>query len=142
MNKAEELSFMDINIGLMKEFSVLITEEIVRDFARISGDYNPLHMDIEYANTTKFNNRIVHGMLLSSFFSRLIGMHLPGKKALYLLQNLRFKNPAYIGDTIKVIGKVTAVSEKLKLISLETMILNQDNQTLVEGDAKISFLGD
>lgn len=142
MNKAEELSFKDINIGLRKEFSLTLTEELVKDFARISGDYNPLHMDAAYAKTTKFKKKIVPGMLLSSFFSRLVGMHIPGKKALYLLQNLRFKNPAYMGDNVRIVGKVTAVSEKLKLITLETIILNQDNQVLVEGEAKVSYLED
>ncbi len=141
MINAEELSFDDINVGLKKEFSVVITEEIVDDFAKLSGDLNPLHMDMEYAKTTKFKSRIVHGMLLGSFFSRLVGMHIPGKKALYLLQNLRFKNPAYIGDTIRVIGEVVDISKKLKLISLKTQILNMAGQTLVEGEAKISFLG-
>ena len=78
-----EYTFEEIKIGLKKEFSVKITEELVNDFAKISGDFNPLHMDEEYASTTSFEKRVVHGMLLASFFSRIDGMYLPGKHALY-----------------------------------------------------------
>src|SRR5580698_7381459 len=121
MNNAENLSFKDIKVGLTKEFSLTITKKMVSDFSKISGDYNPLHMDDAYAKSTKFKNRIVHGMLLSLFFSRLVGMHIPGKKALYLMQDLKFKNPGYIGDQIIVVGKVIAISELLKLITMETV---------------------
>jgi len=140
MRKAESINFKDIKVGLTKEFTVKITEEMLVDFARISGDYNPLHMDDVYAKSTKFKKRVVHGMLLSTFLSRMVGMHLPGQKALYLSQDLKFKNPGFIGDTIKVIGKVMAISEGLKLITLETVIQNQDDQVLVKGEAQVSYL--
>ena len=94
MNKEfSEYTYNEIKIGLKKEFSVKITESLVNDFAKISGDYSPLHMDIEYASTTSFKKRVVHGMLLASFFSRVDGMYLPGKHALYFSQTLKFVNP-------------------------------------------------
>ena len=140
MSKAENLNLDDIKVGMAREFSVSIDEEMVERFANLSGDFNPLHMDEDYAKNTKFQKRVVHGMLLASFFSRLVGMHLPGKKALYLLQNLKFKNPAFIGDQLKVTGRVTSVSEQLKIITMETTILNSKGQTLVEGEAKVTIL--
>ena len=78
-----ELTFEHIEIGQKKEFQVRITESLVNDFAKLSGDYNPLHMDDEYSKSTKFHGRVVHGMLLASFLSRMGGMYLPGKHALY-----------------------------------------------------------
>ena len=140
LKNPENLNLEQIKVGMSREFSVSINEEMAEKFADLSGDFNPLHMDESYAKNTKFGKRVVHGMLLASFFSRLVGMYLPGKKALYLLQNLRFKNPAFIGDNLTVIGKVTAVSEQLKLVTLETLILNFSGQTLVEGEAKVSIL--
>lgn len=140
MSKAENLNLDDIRVGMAREFSVSIDEEMVDQFANLSGDFNPLHMDEDYAQNTRFGKRVVHGMLLASFFSRLVGMHLPGKKALYLLQNLKFKNPAFIGDQLRVVGKVTSVSEQLKIITLETIILNSGGQILVEGEAKVSII--
>lgn|SRR3989344_3853810 len=137
---AENLNLEEIKIGMSREFSVSLTEEMVEKFAGLSGDFNPLHMDESYAENTRFKKRVVHGMLLASFFSRLVGMHLPGKKALYLLQKLKFKNPAFIGDNLRIVGKVTAVSEQLKLITLETMILNSSGQILVEGEAKVTLI--
>jgi len=77
IEEISEYNFDDILIGLKKEFRVRITESIVEDFAKLSGDYNPLHMDQNYAKSTKFGNRIAQGMLLSSFFSQLVSMKLP-----------------------------------------------------------------
>lgn len=142
MNKAENLKIEDLKVGFTREFEVIITEEMVKQFAVLSGDFNPLHMDDNYAKNTRFKKRLVHGMLLSAFFSRLVGMHLPGKYSLYIMQNLKFKNPAFIGDTLKIKGKIISISEKLKLFTLETIILNSTGQTIIEGEAKVSFLGD
>ena len=88
-----ELTFDQITIGLTKEFHVVITQSLVDDFAKMSGDFSPLHMNEEYAKSTKFQNKVVHGMLLASFLSRMIGMYLPGKHALYTSQSLEFHNP-------------------------------------------------
>ena len=79
-----ELTFDQIDIGLTKEFDVIITQSLVDDFAKISGDYSPIHMNEEFAKSTKFGRKIVHGMLLASLLSRMVGMYLPGKYALYL----------------------------------------------------------
>ena len=103
--KASEYTFDEIDIGLSKEFQVTITESMVNDFAKISGDFSPIHMDETYAKSTTFNKRVVHGMLLASFLSRVDGMYLPGKHALYFSQNVEFRNPCFIGDELTIESK-------------------------------------
>ena len=132
-----EYTFDEIEIGLTKQFQITITESMIDDFAKISGDYNPLHMDKEYAGNTGFKKRVCHGMLLSSFFSRLVGMYLPGKNALYLSQSLKFPAPCFIDDKVIITGKVVSKSESTHIITLKTTILNESGKCLVEGDAKV-----
>lgn len=137
MNNPLEYSFEEIEIGLKHSFELTISKELERDFAEISGDFNPLHMDEKYAKGTKFEKRVCHGMLLASFFSRLVGMYLPGKNALYFSQNLNFVGPCFIGDKIIVRGEVIDKSEATKMITLKTTITNQDGKSLVEGTAQV-----
>ena len=135
--KSANYKFDDITIGLTKEFSIEITESMVDNFAEFSGDYNELHMDEDYASTTSFGKRICHGMLLTSFFSRLIGMSIPGKNALYFSQSINFQSPCFIGDRIIVRGEVTEKSESTHIITIKTTILNQDSKCLIDGIAKV-----
>ena len=88
--KSSEYLFDEIEIGLKKKFQVTIIEHMLNDFAKLSGDYNPLHVNEEHASSTSFKKRVANGMFLASFFSRLIGMYLPGKHALYISQSLNF----------------------------------------------------
>jgi acyl dehydratase len=137
MSSPLEYSFDEIEVGLKHNFEVIIDEELEEDFARISGDFNPLHMDEKYAKETEFGKRVCHGMLLASFFSRLVGMYLPGKNALYFSQNLNFVGPCFIGDKISVQGEVIDKSESTRIISLKTTIKNQEEKSLIEGTAKV-----
>jgi 3-hydroxybutyryl-CoA dehydratase len=136
-----EFVFSAITIGDMASFEVVVTEKLVRSFAEISGDQNPLHTDTEYASTTVFNEPIPHGMLLGSFFSRLIGMHLPGKYSLYVSQTLRFHAPAPLPCQLVVEGKVLQKVESAKLVKLETKILSEDKSRIyVSGEALVKLL--
>jgi 3-hydroxybutyryl-CoA dehydratase len=137
MNKALEYSFDEIKIGLEHYFEIIIDEKLVEDFAKISGDFNPLHMDEQFAKKSKFGRRVCHGMLLSSFFSRLVGMYLPGKNALYFSQNLNFIAPCFIGDIVIVKGKVIDKSKSTKMIKIETTIKNNLGKLLVDGIAQV-----
>jgi len=132
-----ELTFDQITIGLTKEFHVVITQSLVDDFAKMSGDFSPLHMNEEYAKSTKFQNKVVHGMLLASFLSRMIGMYLPGKHALYTSQSLEFHNPCFVGDEIIVSSIVVDKSESTKIIKIESKIRNIKNKILLSGIGKI-----
>ena len=125
-----------------KEFSVKITESLVNDFAKISGDYSPLHMDIEYASTTSFKKRVVHGMLLASFFSRVDGMYLPGKHALYFSQTLKFVNPCFIDDLVTVQSEVIEKSDSTQIITINSQIINESGQILVKGLGKVLVRND
>ena len=137
MNNSLEYSFDEIKIGLEHHFEITINEKLEEDFARISGDFNPLHMDEQYAKKSKFGKRVCHGMLLSSFFSRLVGMYLPGKNALYFSQNLNFIAPCFIGDIVIVKGKVIDKSKSTKMIKIETTIKNNLGKLLVDGIAQV-----
>ncbi|MBR73920.1 MAG: enoyl-CoA hydratase [Dehalococcoidaceae bacterium] len=137
-----ELTFEQIKIGQNKEFQVKITESLVNDFAKLSGDYNPLHMDDEYSKSTKFHRRVVHGMLLASFLSRMVGMYLPGKNALYLSQSLEFHNPCFLNDEIIISSVVIDKSVSTKIIKIQSNIRNNDNHVLLSGVGKIILRDD
>jgi len=137
MTDITDYKFDQIDLGLKKEFTVKITESMIADFAKISGDYNPSHMDEKYAKSTTFKNRICHGMLLATFFSRLIGMYLPGKHALYFSQSLNFQNPCFVNDVITIKGEVIDKSVATRLITIKTSIYNQERTCLLDGVAKV-----
>ena len=137
INTINELKYDDIFIGQQESFSINITESMVEKFSNLSGDLNPLHMDNKFAESSSFNKRIVHGMLLASFFSQLIGMKLPGKNALYFSQTLNFRSPCCIDDEIEVIGEVTEKSDSTQIITVSTTIFNKSKTCLIDGIAKI-----
>ena len=137
IEKPLELKFHEICIGQINTFQIKITEKMVDDFANFSGDYNPLHMDQNFAKSKNFKNRVCHGMLLSSFFSRLIGMYLPGKNSLYFSQTINFQLPCYINQKIIVSGKVIEIIPSIKTIVLETKIFNDSQDCLIDGIANV-----
>ncbi len=132
-----EYYFDDLFVGQKITFSKKIDESLLNDFAKISGDFNPLHMDNEYAATTKFGKRVCHGMLLASFFSQLVGMDLPGKNSLYFSQTLNFRNPCFVDDTITIEGEIIEKKSNMKLITIKTTIHNQTGTCLIDGVAKV-----
>jgi 3-hydroxybutyryl-CoA dehydratase len=145
MNKevyeVRELTFSEIKIGDMYEFDVAITEKLVGDFASLSGDNNPIHMDPEYAKSTEVGERIAHGLLISSFFSRLIGLYLPGKYSLYLSQNLKFHKPVTIGLHITIKGTVNQKIESANTIKIETLAIKKEGaEILLSGEALVKVL--
>jgi len=126
----------NLYVGYTSRISVKITEEMVEDFARISGDRNPIHMDEEFAKTTRFKKRIAHGMLAASFISRALNEAI-GKGGVYLSQTLKFTNPIYIGETIHVNLKVTAFREEKGFASVETTVTDDSGAVLVKGEAML-----
>ena len=135
--KPSEYSFDEIELGMQKSFKVDISKNMLDVFGRDTGDYNPLHMSEEYASSTSFKKRVCSGMFLSSFFSRLVGMYLPGKHALHISQSLNFVNPCFIGETITVEGKVIDKSPATKTIKLETTITNESGKRIIDGKAQV-----
>ena len=136
-DELSEYTFDEIDIGLTKEFQITITESMVNNFAKLTGDFSPIHMDEDYASTTTFQKRVVHGMLLASFLSRIDGMYLPGKHALYFSQSLDFRHPCFLGDTITISSVVIDKSLSTKILKIESKITNQDDKILLSGIGRV-----
>lgn len=124
-----------IRIGQRAAISKTITDADIYGFAGISGDFNPIHVNDEFAKTTRFGKRIAHGMLTSAFISTVLGMELPGARALYLSQTLKFVRPVYAGDTITVEAIVKEIKTEKKIFVADTIIKNQNGDEVVVGEA-------
>ncbi|MBD3188710.1 enoyl-CoA hydratase [Candidatus Bathyarchaeota archaeon] len=133
--------YEDINVGDAASLSKTITQADVTLFAGITGDFNPLHVNEEYAKKTQFGRRLVHGAFSSGLISAVLGMKLPGPGALYASQSCKFVKPVFIGDTITakavVKEKFTKKDGKLKFLKIETNCYNQDGALVTEGEALI-----
>ncbi len=132
--------FESIKVGDIREFTHPLTTEDIRKFADLSGDYNPLHLEPEFAQKTDFRKPVAHGMLSASFISTMIGMHLPGEGALWLSQSLKFLRQAYVGDILRIVAKVKQKSESTRVLVLETIVYNQRNEELISGEAQVRVL--
>jgi len=140
-NQPEERTYDSIKIGDAALFTIQITGELVEKFSEVSGDVNPIHMDEEYASHTPLGERIAHGMIVGALFSRLIGMHLPGKYSLYLSQTLRFHNPIPLGTEITIRGEVTHKTDAVKTIGIRaTAEYSSSKKILVSGEALAQVL--
>lgn len=137
-NESVERRFDTIAEGDEAQFACTITSELVAQFAALSGDFNPLHMDEAYARTTAFKERIAHGAIAEALFSRLVGMHLPGRYALYLSQTLQFKRPILLGTEALVRGIVRQKSAAAKTLTIETTLCDASGTVLVSGEALVS----
>jgi 3-hydroxybutyryl-CoA dehydratase len=126
---------MKFKIGDTASFSKTISNADIQAFADVSGDHNPLHLDEEFAKTTRFGRRIAHGMLSASLLSSTIANQLPG--SIYLSQTLRFVSPVYLGDTITTRVTVTAIREDKPILTLETICENQNLEVVVKGEATV-----
>jgi 3-oxoacyl-[acyl-carrier protein] reductase len=133
-------SIDEISAGEKFSLKVEISEQMVDQYASLTGDYNPLHMDVCFARKTPFNDRVVHGMLLGSFVSTIVGMHLPGPGALWLSQNYEFLIPLRIGDTIRLNALVSRKSESQSIIFIQIEAFNQHSILVMKGEGKVKVL--
>lgn len=140
LSKSKNISWQKIKIGDSAEFKAKITQKEVESFIKLSGDNNPLHYRKPIANKKGFKKPIVHGMLLSSLFSTLVGVYLPGSNCLYLSQTLKFKRPIFTGEKITVLGKIKNKIKSVKVLYIETKILNYNNDLAITGEAIVKFL--
>jgi 3-hydroxybutyryl-CoA dehydratase len=127
----------DISPGLTKNFKIKVTESMTEEFAKLTGDYSPLHMEEEYARTTNFGHRICHGMLVGSFFSRLVGMYLPGKYGLLLSYSLRHLLPCFLDQEIKVEGRVVDKSSATRIITVSASVTDSFGKIIINGTLKV-----
>ena len=126
----------EIKIGMSESYSQTISEADVKAYAGISGDRNPVHMDEEYAEKSRYKKRIAHGLLSASFFSALFGTKLPGKGCVYVGQNLNFKRPVYLGDTVTATVTVSNVDLSKKRVFFDTKCTVK-NKVVIDGTAEI-----
>jgi 3-hydroxybutyryl-CoA dehydratase len=127
----------DINPGLTKNFKVKVTESMIEEFAKLTGDYSPQHMEGEYARSTSFGRRICHGMLVGSFFSRLVGMYLPGKYGLLLSYSLRHFLPCFLDQEIIVEGRVVDKSNATRIITVSAKVTDSSGKIIINGTLKV-----
>ena len=117
---------MDLKIGDSFSTSRLVTDEIIRKFADVSGDYNPIHLDEEFAAKTRFGKRIAHGMLSGAFISAVLGNEFKDLKIIYLSQTMKFTAPVFLGDTVTATATVITIREDKGIVTLETTCTNQN----------------
>ncbi|KAA9022556.1 MaoC family dehydratase [Niallia endozanthoxylica] len=134
---SKELKYEDIQIGDTDYFTKTISDYDILQFAGLTGDFNPVHIDKEFAKETRFKERIAHGLLTGSFISTVLGMKLPGQNSIYLSQNFRFKAPVKIGDTIKATVAVMEKRDDKNIIKLKTQVMNQRQEMVVDGEAVV-----
>jgi 3-hydroxybutyryl-CoA dehydratase len=123
-------------VGDRKTVTVQVTDKMVRQFAEMSGDFNPIHLDDEYAKTTRFGRRIAHGMICGAIISRALAMEL-GPGGIYLSQNMKFLNPVFIDDVITVELTVASMREEKGIGSIETIVKKENGDICVKGEAMI-----
>ncbi len=136
-----ELAYADIKIGDEASFAKTITESDIVNYAGLTGDFNPIHIDAEYARQSMFKERIAHGMLVSGLISAVLGMRLPGPNSLYLGQDLKFKAPVKIGDTVTAVATVTDKRDDKRIITLKTTVSNQHGEVVIDGSAVVKKMG-
>jgi 3-hydroxybutyryl-CoA dehydratase len=133
---AHNYTFDDIKIGMHASITRQVTEDDIVQFANLTGDKNPVHLDREYAKKTVFKGRVAHGMLTASYISSVLGTKLPGYGAIYISQSLRFKKPVYIDDEVTARIEVIEILPSKKFVTFKTECFVQDNLVL-EGEATI-----
>jgi 3-hydroxybutyryl-CoA dehydratase len=137
----KELDFADIKVGDTASFSKTVTESDIVTFAGLTSDFNPIHVDAEYAKDSLFKERIAHGMLMAGFISAVLGTQLPGPNAIYMGQTLNFKLPVKIGDTVTAEVTIDEKREDKRILKLKTTVTNQRGEIVVDGGAVIKKVG-
>jgi 3-oxoacyl-[acyl-carrier protein] reductase len=130
----------ELALGQTETLSRSITADDVAAFARLSGDYNALHLDDEFAARTEFSQRVVHGFLHASLLSSLIGTRLPGPGALYVSQSIEFTRPVFIGDRLEARATIENIDRETRLVSLLTQICKADGTCVLKGTALVKVL--
>jgi 3-hydroxybutyryl-CoA dehydratase len=128
----------EIKIGDWAEFAKTVSEGDIYQYAGISGDFNPAHINEDYAKQTFFKTRIAHGMLSAGFISNVLGNQLPGPGSIYISQELHFLAPVRIGDTIKARAEVIDINIEKNRVTLKTQCINQDGTVVIDGKAILS----
>jgi len=131
-----KISLEEIEIGMTVSYSQTITDADIKAFSGISGDRNPVHLDENYANNSRFKKRIAHGMMTASYFSALFGTKIPGEGCVYTYQSLNFKKPVYINDTVEATVTVTDIDIEKRRVKFKT-VCKVNNKIVTDGEAEL-----
>ncbi|MCL2188774.1 MAG: MaoC family dehydratase [Defluviitaleaceae bacterium] len=131
------LTIQEMTVGQSASFAKTISEADVYQFAGITGDLNPAHINEEYAKNSMFKGRIAHGMLCGSLISAVLGMQLPGPGTIYMKQDLKFLAPVYFGDTLTVVCTVKELITEKNRAVIECKVTNQDGKDIIAGEALV-----
>ena len=126
---------LNLTVGQVATRSLTVTEDSVRTFAALTGDYNPLHFDPEFAAGTKFGRLVAQGGLTTGILHALVAMDMPGPGTVFLSQTWKFTAPVYIGDTITARAEVVSLHETKPVTQLRIVVARQDGETVLEGEA-------
>lgn len=129
-----------IRVGDKASVTKVFFDEEVLAFSGLSLDENPIHLDTAYAKASAFGNKVVHGMLVASLFSGLLGMELPGKGAVYLSQSIKFLAPVYVGDEVTAVVEVLKVREDKPIVTLRTCCIDKSGKVVVDGEAVVKMI--
>ena len=135
-----EYRFEDLKIGQEEWFTVTVTEEMMRSFLELSGDENPLHNDVDFAKEQGYHDKVVYGLLTTSFLSRLVGVLLPGKYCLLQGIDVKYSRPVYVGDILIVKGTVEELHPSVQRAVLKVFVQNQDEKKVLKGKVEVGFL--
>ena len=124
-----------IQVGQRASRSLTLTAEHVETFAKLTGDYNPLHFDAAFAKGTRFGALVVQGGLTTGLLHALVAMDLPGPGSVFLSQNWKFTAPVYIDDTITATAEVVSVHATKPVTQLRVAVTRQTGETVLEGEA-------
>lgn len=130
-------TYDELQIGDFATFTKTLSETDIYLFAGITGDMNPAHVDAVSAAEGMFKQRIAHGMLSASFISTVIAMKLPGPGTIYAGQNLQFRAPVFIGDTVTARAEISEKIEARQWVKMKTTVTNQDGKLVVDGEATV-----
>ncbi len=136
MSHPDTKYYEDLEIGHAHETVHLIKEEDITKFADVSGDYNPLHMDEEYASKTPFGKRIAHGALTASFISAILGNNLPGPGAIFTGLSMRFRRPVFIGDEVTVRAEVSEKNDRGNRVTMKVACIVKGKK-VITGEAQV-----
>ena len=134
---AEGKFIHELKVGDSAQISKTITETDIDLFAKVTGDFNPLHMDQDYAEKTRFKGRIAHGVLSIGFISNVLGNLLPGPGTIYLSQEVKFLSPVRIGDTITARVEVIELIPEKNRVKFKTICTNQEGKEVLDGTALV-----
>jgi acyl dehydratase len=130
---------MKPEIGQNATIEKTLDKQTVEAFASVSEDYNPIHLDEDFAKTTQFERPIVHGMLASSLISGLLASKVPGAGSIYLGQSLKFVRPIFVGETVTAKVEVTSVRDDKPIAVISTQVLNANGEVAVDGEATVMY---